>query len=241
MKLQETALAAIKCEKTEAVEFSAVVYQPNETTRITAQFDGENIWITQTDMALLFGCSRENITQHLKNAEQEELSGISSTSKKSLLVETADGKRRRVRFYNLDAVLSVGYRVKSPRGVEFRRWANGVLCERLTNRPAAPAPAAAPKPVVHAPAPARPSLPWNPNVSDTQNYAARYFDMVTQVDRLRRDVEQGLAMLEKRVESHEEALNIILKVNDFDRELLKSFARYNWELKRSYRNSREER
>lgn len=228
-----------RAKNSNAAEFEAVAYQSGSETCVNARFDDETVWLTQNEIAKLFGKSRRTIAEHLANAMSEELAGVSVW--RNFRHTAADGKTYRTKCYNLDAILSVGYRVKSPRGVEFRRWANGVLCERLTNRPAAPAPAAAPKPVVHAPAPARTSLPWNPNVSDAQNYAARYFDMERLVDRLRRDVEQGLAMLEKRVESHEEALNIILKVNDFDRELLKSFARYNWELKRSYRNSREER
>lgn len=224
-----------RAKNSNAAEFEAVAYQSDSETCVNARFDDETVWLTQNEIAKLFGKSRRTIAEHLANAMSEELAGVSVW--RNFRHTAADEKTYRTKCYNLDAILSVGYRVKSPRGVEFRRWANGVLRERLTGHPAAPAP----KPVVHAPAPARPSLPWNPNVSDTQNYAARYFDMERLVDRLRRDVEQGLAMLEKRVESHEEALNIILKVNDFDRELLKSFARYNWELKRSYRNSREER
>lgn len=234
MSKQKTASTAVKGAVIEAsAEFDAVAYNPNAETCVNARFDGETVWLTQNEIAKLFGKSRRTIAEHLAHAMSEELAGVSVW--RNFRHTAIDGKTYCTKFYNLDAILSVGYRVKSPRGVEFRRWANGVLCERLTGRPAAPAPA------VHAPAPARPSLPWNPNVSDAQNYAARYFDLERQVDRLRRDVEQGLAMLEKRVESHENALNIILKVNDFDRDLLKTFARYNWELKRSYRNSREER
>ena len=240
MNKQETARTAEKGTIIEtSAAFEAVVYKPNAETSIEARFDGETVWLTQNEISILFGRGKSTIATHLANAQKEELREISVV--RNFRTTAIDGKTYRTKCYNLDAVLSVGYRVKSPRGVEFRRWANGVLCERLTGRPAAPAPAAAPKPVVHAPAPARPSLPWNPNVLDTQNYAARYFDMERLVDRLRRDVEQGLAMLEKRVESHEEALNIILKVNDFDRDLLKTFARYNWELKREYNNSRKER
>ena len=126
-----------RAKNSNAAEFSAVVvYQPDAETQIEARFDGDDgIWLTQADIARLFGIERSVITKHIKNAQSEELSDIRSTCAKFAIVETADGKRRRVRFYNLDAILSVGYRVKSPRGVEFRRWANGVLRERLTGQP----------------------------------------------------------------------------------------------------------
>lgn len=210
-----------------------VPYRLDGGKSIPVKLDRETVWLTPDQMAVLFDCSRQNAQKHIKAVLAD--GELDNSTCNFYLQVAANGKTYRRAYYNLEMIISVGFRVNSKRGIVFRRWANGVLCERLTGRPAAPAPA------VHAPAPARPSLPWNPNISDAQNYAARYFEMESLVDRLRRDLEQGLAMLEKRVESHENALNIILKVNDFDRDLLKTFARYNWELKRNYRNSRDER
>ena len=106
-----------------------VVYQPDEVTRIETRMDGDTVWLTQKQIAQLFGRSVPVINRHLKNAQCEELSGISVIA--NFAITAADGKTYRVKCYNLDAVLSVGYRVKSPRGVQFRQWANGALKERL--------------------------------------------------------------------------------------------------------------
>lgn len=106
-----------------------VVYQPDQVTRIETRMDGDTVWLTQKQIAALFGRSVPVINRHLKNAQSEELSGISVIA--NFAITAADGKTYRVKCYNLDAVLSVGYRVKSPRGVQFRQWANGALKERL--------------------------------------------------------------------------------------------------------------
>ena len=109
-----------------------IVYEPDEVTRIETRLDGETVWLTQKQMADLFGVTRPNVTMHLKNALREELAGISVC--KDFLLTAADGKTYSVKCYNLDAVLSVGYRVKSPRGVQFRQWANAALRERLVEQ-----------------------------------------------------------------------------------------------------------
>lgn len=88
------------------------------------------VWLSQLELAALFDTSKQNISVHLKNIfEDNELSEDSVV--KESLTTAADGKRYHTKLYNLDAILSVGYRVRSPRGAQFRRWANTVLKEYL--------------------------------------------------------------------------------------------------------------
>ena len=100
------------------------------TSRIQLRADGQTVWLTQLDMAELFQTSKQNIAKHLKAifADGE----MYADSVVNLWLTTApDGKNYRVAHYNLDAILAVGYRVRSPRGVQFRRWASTVLTEYL--------------------------------------------------------------------------------------------------------------
>lgn len=133
---------AVKAEKAEAAELA--VFAPDENTSVAVRVDrvAGTLWLTSAEIAALFGVSRQNIEHHLTNAQGEELAGLSVC--KEYLHTAADGKTYTVKAYNLDAVLSVGYRVKSPRGVEFRRWASCVLRERVAGAVAVPAPVAAP-------------------------------------------------------------------------------------------------
>ncbi len=88
------------------------------------------VWLSQREMAQLFDVSTDNVGLHLKNLFAEgELEGKSVTEESS--VTAADGKNYLTKLYNLDAILAVGYRVRSPRGVQFRRWASTVLKEYL--------------------------------------------------------------------------------------------------------------
>ena len=123
------------------MENEVAVFQPDAETQIVTRFDGETFWLTQKEIAAMFGTTKQNVGQHLKNAQNEELRGISVV--KDFFTTAADGKTYTVKVYNLDAVLSVGYRVKSPRGVQFRRWANAVIKERLLRRPEKPSELAA--------------------------------------------------------------------------------------------------
>lgn len=98
--------------------------------KIEVQLENENVWLTQNAMAELFNTTRNNITMHIKNIfEEEELEPI-SVSKDSLLT-AKDGKKYKTKFYNLDLIISVGYRVKSIRGTQFRIWANNLIKEYL--------------------------------------------------------------------------------------------------------------
>jgi hypothetical protein len=91
------------------------------------------VWLTQVEMAELFDATKQNISLHLKNIFLDGELDEGTTVKESLTVQTEGGRqvRRTLTLYNLDAILAVGYRVRSPRGVQFRRWASTVLKEFL--------------------------------------------------------------------------------------------------------------
>lgn len=108
-----------------------IVYQPdNESNKIEVRVDEETVWLTQTQMSELFQTTRNNITLHISNIFKEEELHEISVSKESLLT-AKDGKKYKTKFYNLDVIISVGYRVKSKRGTQFRIWANKVLKDYL--------------------------------------------------------------------------------------------------------------
>ena len=110
-----------------------VVYQPNETVRLDVRLENETVWLTQSQMATLFGCSSDNIGLHLKNVYAVgELARESTTEDFSVVrMEGSRQVRRKVTCYNLDAIISVGYRVNSILGVKFRQWATSVLKDYL--------------------------------------------------------------------------------------------------------------
>lgn len=91
---------------------------------------GGTVWLTQLEMAELFDTTKQNVSLHLNNILAERELVAESVVKESLTT-AADGKSYRTKVYNLDAILSVGYRVRSPRGTQFRRWATTVLREYL--------------------------------------------------------------------------------------------------------------
>ena len=106
-----------------------VVYQPNETVRLDVRLENETVWLNRIQMALLFGRDVKTIGKHVANALSEELATMPVVAK--FATTATDGKTYQVEYYSLDVVLSVGYRVKSPQGILFRRWANTVLKEYL--------------------------------------------------------------------------------------------------------------
>ena len=100
-------------------------------SQIKLRAKDETVWLTQLEMAELFASSKQNIGQHLKSIfEEGEL--IEASVVKQHFTTAADGKDYSTKLYNLDAILAVGYRVRSPRGVQFRRWASTVLKEFLS-------------------------------------------------------------------------------------------------------------
>jgi len=99
-------------------------------SQIQLRAEGGSVWLSQLEMAELFQTSKQNVAKHLKAIfADQELSEESVVN--HWLTTAADGKNYRVAHYNLDAILAVGYRVRSPRGVQFRRWASTVLKEYL--------------------------------------------------------------------------------------------------------------
>jgi hypothetical protein len=102
-------------------------------SRIQLRADRNTVWLTQLEMAELFDATKQNISLHLKNIFGDGELEPSATVKESLTVQIEGARevRRPVTLYNLDAILAVGYRVRSPRGVQFRRWASTVLKEYL--------------------------------------------------------------------------------------------------------------
>jgi len=107
-----------------------VMYQPDETIRLEVRVENETVWLTQQQMADLFLTTRNNVTLHIGNIFKEgEL--VETSVRKDSLLTASDGKKYRTKIYNLDVIISVGYRVKSKRGTQFRQWANKVLKEYL--------------------------------------------------------------------------------------------------------------
>jgi prophage maintenance system killer protein len=111
-----------------------VIYQDERSqTLVSVRLDGETVWLTQRQMAELFDTSADNVSLHLKNIFSEGELGEPATTEDFSVVQT-EGRRkvtRTVKHYNLDAIISVGYRVNSKRGVQFRQWATRVLREHL--------------------------------------------------------------------------------------------------------------
>ena len=110
-----------------ADENEIVVYQPDDTTRLSVRFDGETVWLSQEQMIELFQRDRSVISRHIANAFKE--GEVDKENCLHILQTNAKGRPEVV--YNLEVVTSVGYRVKSLRGVMFRRWATRVLKEYL--------------------------------------------------------------------------------------------------------------
>jgi hypothetical protein len=103
---------------------------PDGKTRIDVRLLNESVWLTQAQMAELFQTTKQNVSLHVKNVfEEKELREVSVV--KEYLTTAQDGKRYSTKFYNLDVIISVGYRVKSHRGTQFRIWATQRLREYI--------------------------------------------------------------------------------------------------------------
>lgn len=108
-----------------------VIYKAADgQTQIDVQLQDETVWLNQAQLVELFGKTKQNISLHVRNIFNEgELDENSVV--KEYLTTAADGKKYKTKFYNLDVIISVGYRVKSKRGTQFRIWANKILKEYL--------------------------------------------------------------------------------------------------------------
>ena len=124
-------------ERTQIEELTGeiVVYEaPDGGAHVEVLVDHETVWLTQRQMADLFETSTDNVGLHIKNTYAEGELELAATTEESSVVRSEGGRqvRRRVQHYNLDVIISVGYRVKSKRGTQFRMWANKVLRDHLT-------------------------------------------------------------------------------------------------------------
>ena len=109
-----------------------VIYQPDEVTRLEVRVEGETVWLNRHQLASLFGRDVKTIGKHIKNALREELRSLSTVANFATVQKEGDRLvERNVEYYNLDMIISIGYRVKSERGVLFRSWANAILKEHL--------------------------------------------------------------------------------------------------------------
>jgi len=120
----------MKKEMDSSPKSEIILYQPNETVSLEVRLDEDTVWLTQQQIAELFGVNQPAISKHLRNIFNE--GELQEDSVYSILEYTAkDGKKYKTHFYNLDAILSVGYRVNSRNATLFRQWANKVLREYL--------------------------------------------------------------------------------------------------------------
>jgi hypothetical protein len=113
-------------------EQNIVIYKTKNGPELIVKFEKETLWLTQAQIAVLFGTQRPAITKHLNNIFKS--GELDENSVCSILEHTAsDGKKYKTKFYNLDAIISVGYRVNSFRATQFRIWATKVLKNYLVN------------------------------------------------------------------------------------------------------------
>ena len=111
-----------------------IIYQsPDGTTSLDVRLDHETVWLTQKQMAELFDKDSDTIGLHIRNAYKEGELQPDGTAEDSSVVQNEGTRkvRRKIRFYNLDVIISVGYRVKSKQGTQFRQWASRVLRDHI--------------------------------------------------------------------------------------------------------------
>jgi hypothetical protein len=110
-----------------------ILYRPNEAAEhIEVRIENETVWLNRQQIASLFGRDVKTIGKHINNALKEELEGISTVANFAIVHFEGERKvQRNIEYYNLDVILSVGYRVKSKQGIHFRIWANRILTNHL--------------------------------------------------------------------------------------------------------------
>ena len=105
---------------TELAKGEIVMYQPDETIRLEVRVEDETVWLNRQQIANLFSRDVKTVAKHINNALKEELKDEPVGAK--FATTASDGKTYQVEYFNLDMILSVGYRVKSTQGVRFRKW-----------------------------------------------------------------------------------------------------------------------
>ena len=111
-----------------------ILYQPDDqSTAIDVRVENETVWLTQAQMVELFKSTKQNISLHINNVYKEGELRRDTTVKEYLTVQQEGSRqvKRKIIYYNLDVIISVGYRVKSHRGTQFRIWANEVIKDYL--------------------------------------------------------------------------------------------------------------
>ena len=110
-----------------------VVYQPDETIRLDVRLENETVWLTQAQLCALFGVVKSNVSYHLKNIFGTRELDYGATVQKIRTVRLESGRRvaRDIEYFNLDVIISLGYRINSKLGIQFRQWATRVLKEFL--------------------------------------------------------------------------------------------------------------
>lgn len=114
-----------------------VIYEtPDGETVIDVRLEGDTVWLSQAQLAILYDTDRTSIGRHIRNIYNSGELDEEATCAKNAQVQI-EGQRnvsRMIKFYNLDVIISVGYRVKSQRGTQFRIWANRILKEYIINK-----------------------------------------------------------------------------------------------------------
>lgn len=110
-----------------------ILYATEEGNHLNVVVEENTVWLTQAQMVELFQATKQNVSLHISNIFKEGELLQEATVKESLTVQIEGNRtvKRKILYYNLDVIISVGYRVKSLRGTRFRQWANGVLKEYL--------------------------------------------------------------------------------------------------------------
>ena len=117
---------------TSSQENEIILYQPDSTVKLEVRLENDTVWLNRQQIATLFDRDVKTIGKHIANALKEELDGVPTVA--NFATVQIEGNRtvtRNIEYYNLDVIISVGYRVKSTRGIQFRAWANKDLKEYL--------------------------------------------------------------------------------------------------------------
>lgn len=115
-------------------ENEIILYQPDSTVKLEVRLENDTVWLNRQQIATLFDRDVKTIGKHIANALKEELDGVPTVANfATVQIEGSRTVTRNIEYYNLDVIISVGYRVKSKRGIQFRAWANKVLKEYLLN------------------------------------------------------------------------------------------------------------
>jgi len=109
-----------------------VLYQPDNSTQLEVRVENETVWLNRQQIAQLFNRDVKTIGKHINNALREELQGFPTVANFATVQKEGDRMiEREIEYYNLDMILSIGYRVKSQKGIQFRTWSNRILKDYL--------------------------------------------------------------------------------------------------------------